>query len=382
MRCLAAAACAAALSGVVLHSVAQPTAPVDILIGGVDANVDNYRIPALLRTDKGTLIVVAEARTQDNDCEHKWLVVRRSTDNGTTWSPIADVYGRDLPGGQTAGNPVLMQDAQTGRVILHFALGTPTQCNPTKDTLQLDDGGSDGVAWGNSFSDGPVHNLSSMLAPWAGILPGPGTGVQLPTGRLLVVGHYGAYQTDIVWHSDDHGKTWQLSQTQLPKLDEPAIAVLSNGSVMVNARTAHLNPACDCRAVSVSADGGDTFGPIVFDNALIEPVCEGSLATVAGALYFSNPASTTARANITVRVSHDDGRTWPRSYLVWGPSGFGGYSCIAPSATAITRADGQPTPARQYGAIVWERTNASSPKPSNGRVISFALFPLDLAPTS
>ena len=55
---------------------------------GQPSSVNNYRIPAVARTHKGTLVAIAEARSANNDCLKKWLVYRRSTDNGTTWAML------------------------------------------------------------------------------------------------------------------------------------------------------------------------------------------------------------------------------------------------------------------------------------------------------
>ena len=51
---------------------------------------------------------------------------------------------------------------------------------------------------------------------------GPGVGIQLTQGehkgRLLFIGHRGAYVQDSVWYSDDHGKTYSTADTVLQKM--------------------------------------------------------------------------------------------------------------------------------------------------------------------
>lgn len=64
--------------------------------------------------------------------------------------------------------------------------------------------------------------LGPLFAPFAssrgGLAVGPGAGIQLSASnrhhpnRLLFAGHHGAYQYDCVWHSDDGGRTYQLSK--------------------------------------------------------------------------------------------------------------------------------------------------------------------------
>ena len=176
-----------ALLPLVVAAVAAVAAPLQLLFEAGQPpswGINNYRIPSLVATSRGTLVAVAEARTTDKDCTHKWLAFRRSTDNGTSWGPITELYGRALPQDQGFGNPVLVFDAVTSTIILHASVNDPRACNPTRATLQITDGGSDGVAWG-----APTP-LNPFLGPWAGATPGPGAGLQVPpgaphAGRLL-----------------------------------------------------------------------------------------------------------------------------------------------------------------------------------------------------
>ena len=230
-------------------ALSQAAPPLDLFTSGSPVSINDYRIPALIRTARGTLLVVAEARTTDNDCAVKYLVARRSVDGGTTWSDITTVFGpANLTASQGAGNPVVLYDAVTSKVLLHFSINDPQHCSPSLVTLQVDDGGSDGLVWGQ------LKNLSSALGEWNGATPGPGTGAQIMAGphagRLIVPAHYGAYETDVTWWSDDHGDSWHLSTTLLPKLDEVVVVALPDGSLLLYARTNHLNSSCGCRAVT------------------------------------------------------------------------------------------------------------------------------------
>lgn len=165
---------------------------VDIFIAGEPPEIADYRIPALVQTARGTLIAIAEARTTTtSDCDYKWLVFRRSTDNGTTWSPVEEIFGKNLTRGAGAGNPAVVFDNVTGRVILHGSVNDPTHCSPSLWNFQLDDGGSDGTSWGG------LRNITAEIAPFGGATPGPGTGTQLgpnspAPGRLIIAAHYGA----------------------------------------------------------------------------------------------------------------------------------------------------------------------------------------------
>ncbi len=75
-----------------------------------------FRIPAVSRTKKNTLLAFAEGRKRN--CKDEGdidLVLRRSVDNGKTWSPLIMVWD---DGGNTCGNPSPVVDPETGRIHL------------------------------------------------------------------------------------------------------------------------------------------------------------------------------------------------------------------------------------------------------------------------
>jgi len=88
-----------------------------------------------------------------------------------------------------------------------------------------------------------------------------------------------------------------------------------------------------CRAVSISRDEGGTWSEPVDVPELIEPSCQASILRYGapdgalGPLLFSNPASgSRARVNMTVRLSDDEGQTWPVARCL--DEGPVAYSCL------------------------------------------------------
>ena len=190
-----------------------------------------------------------------------------------------------------------------------------------------------GCGVGNAFvtseDDGATwsapQDVSNDWGAAKGALPGPGVALQLKSGRILVVSHHGAYVKDLVSYSDDNGKTWSTINHTFPKMDEAQMTQLPNGSIALNMR--HLTAGRVGRAVSISHDDGDSWSPITYNPDLISPVCQASILTIGDAVYFSNPASATARDKLTVKKSADNGDTWtPVALVQEGASA--GYSCL------------------------------------------------------
>jgi sialidase-1 len=133
-----------------------------------------------------------------------------------------------------------------------------------------------------------------------------------------------------VFYSDDHGATWQLGGSEDELTNESTIVERADGSLLQNMRSYHKK---NRRAIATSNDAGATWSPVKLDEALIEPVCQGSIlryswpdAAGRSRILFSNPASK-ERENLTIRLSYDEGASWAVSKVLHpGPSA---YSCLA-----------------------------------------------------
>lgn len=354
--------------------------PVDVFVAGdsVSEGVLQWRIPSLVFTGNRTLLAFAEGRTDPRtDCGYKWIAVRRSTDGGTTWS-------KDIPVGgfgnmsYATGNPMAVYHAASNKVVVVFGskdLRERGGCSPGSGVFVVDDGGSDGLTWGEPRNISADLGGLSGPAGWGGVVPGPGAGAVLTrshAGRIIMSGSLGAYGRDVVFFSDDAGASWTPSSTPLPNMDESGVAELADGSIYITMRNAHIN-SCDCQAYSVSTDGGVTFGPILYDASLPSPICQASAASRAnGVLYFSNPASKTERADITVRrtsapaTGGSGGIEWvPRGVVVAPGITWGGYSSL------IVETIKRDKSGAALGGVLYERNSSATD------VISFDTFNLD-----
>jgi sialidase-1 len=254
--------------------------------------------------------------------------MRRSVDSGVTWGALGVVVYN-----ASQNTPVF--DAVRGTVVLNFN-------NAAGDNAQVEST-DDGLTWS------AVQPLARFLGTLDGSSAGPGVGLQLSAGnpyhpgRILFIGHRGAYIEDVVWFSDDGGATYSVSTTPtghtLPAMDEAQLVELSNGAVLANMRNQVPQDGGELfRAVAVSTDGGDTFSAPSFDTALPEPVCQATIVRAApplgdGSVYFANPGQSTGRENGRVRRSRTCSGLdcqWDNTTLVVAEGSAYGYSCLAP----------------------------------------------------
>lgn len=304
---------------------------------------DDYpcvRIPSVVACNGGTLLAFAEGRQKRNDHAENDIVLKRSTDRGQTWGPVQVVAseGRD-----SLNDPSAVVDRGTGRIVLHysrFAEGYHTNSAPPgyddphasrNYVVHSDD---DGATWS------PPQEITRIIKrpDVRGGIATCGVGIQLRrgpfAGRLVHAAYqFGETQGREAYcvFSDDGGDSWCLGDTapsggQLTS--EPQVVELADGRVMLNART-----SLKVRLVGLSEDGGQTFGQMTRDEALIDPGCQASILRYGdpldgepSSLLFSNAGTQETRDTGTVRVSCDEGQTWPISKLLYA-GGFA-YSCL------------------------------------------------------
>ncbi len=322
-----------------------------VFVAGEDG-YDTYRIPAMIEAADGTLLAFAEGRVGGRgDSGNIDLVLKRSRDGGETWGDLEIVWDDE---GHTCGNPCPVLDTTTGTIHLlstrnlgqdhesEIIAGT-SEGTRTVWVLTSDDHGA-------SWSEPREITATTKHPDWTWYATGPGNGIQLRSGdhagRLVIpCDHIEAGTKHYYSHaigSDDHGKTWRLlGSTPSHQLNECAVAELADGSLLLNMR--NYDRSKRARALSRSSDGGETWGEVVRDPALPEPICQASMVGAHGGrvLVFSNPASETGREKMTVRRSRDGGRTWskgtvlhegPSAYsslaTVGGPKGLAGFACL------------------------------------------------------
>lgn len=348
---------AARWTGVVEDPDAPPRPGSDfvrVFTGGVDGYAC-FRIPALLTTVRGTVIAVADGRIGGcGDIPTPMdLVGRRSFDNGQTWGPVQVIagYGSDPADVDSypfynltnisrvaAGDAALLLDRITGRVWVLYDNGG-VKNGARKIKLELRHSDDDGATWSDAID---VEARNPGLRPATGeFLAGPGNGIQLvegpQAGRLIFpVYIYGNPSSSMCLYSDDHGETWQRSATSGAGGGEVQMAETPGGGVLASMRDNDF-PGSGVRTFNRSPDGGATWGTPYTSTAqqpaLPDPACQASLYRLsstndsnASRLVHANAANASSRVNMTIRMSYDDGATWPVNHVIY--AGGSAYSSV------------------------------------------------------
>ena len=339
-------------------------------IRGTATTIKNFRIPALVTSNAGTLIAAYDIR-YDNSSDLQGDIdvgVKRSTDGGKTWSPIILAMDMGITGYESEvaagtmtekdaqlnngiGDPCLLVDENTGRLFCfavwahgHYTdgdrrtlawAGTGYEFANTPQFMMVysDD---DGLTWSE-----PV-NITRQIKKydWRMTFQGPGRGITMKDGTLVIpIQHqegnernmHGLYPLNSgIAYSTDHGLTWHAHTFAHAITSEATVAEIEPGKLMLSMRD---ETDSHYRRVYTTTDLGRSWTAHSTNGKILDPTCEASLLHVNAAdnslgqdlLIFSNPKNT-ARSKMTIQVSLDKGATWPYSILV--DAGESQYSCL------------------------------------------------------
>jgi flavin-dependent dehydrogenase len=324
-----------------------------------------YRIPGIVVTAKGTVLAYCEARkSASGDWGTIDILLRRSTDGGRTWGEPHRLA--DVPGPKQK-NPVALKQklATNDEVTYNNCTLFADRAGPVHALfcleyarcfyLRSDD---DGRTWSKPVEITKAFEAFRSEFDWKVLATGPAHGIQLRSGRLVVPvwlstgtgGHAHRPSVTATIYSDDSGSTWHRGDIAVPSTpewvdpNETVVVELADGRVMLNVRSWSKQHR---RLVTTSPDGATGWKKPEFDDALLEPICMASivrysLAGEAGGrnrILFANPhwleradgkaqpGGGRDRKNVSVKLSYDEGQTWPVSKSL--EAGFSGYSDLA-----------------------------------------------------
>lgn len=342
----------------------------DLFVAGQDGYA-LYHIPGLVVTEKGTVLVCCEARKKGSDWDSIDILLRRSTDDGRTFSParrLAHVAGPKTKNPAalkqksvaaddvTYNNPVLIAG---GDDVVHalFCL----EYLRVFYIRSIDDG----MTWSTPREITEAFDKFRTNYDWKVLATGPNHGIQLRNGRLIVpvwlstgVGnnsHHPSVAATI--YSDNDGQSWYAGDIAVPcteELIDPNETVgieLADGSVMLNVRNESRR---NRRLVTISPDGASRWSTPRFDDALLEPICMAGITRLSLAatsdknrILFCNPdnldcargkiveGKSRDRKNLSIKLSYDEGQTWAFNKTVEaGPSAYSDIG-VSPRGTIL-----------------------------------------------
>lgn len=343
-----------------------------------DDDVDTYRIPGLTTSKNGTLLAVYDMRRESSrDLQgHMDIGLNRSLDGGNTWLPMQIAIDMGEWGGlpqkfNGVSDACILSDDKTGAIYIaglwmHGVIDRNgkwvegiTDSSKAWNHQWRDKGSQPGfdvkqtsqflivksTDEGKTWSQ-PI-NLTQMCKKeeWWLWAPGPGHGITLTDGTL-VFPTQGRDKTgrpfSNITYSKDGGINWITSAAADTGSTTESMAIqLSNGSIMLNMRAnenGYRKGDDNGRAIAFTSDFGKTWtSHTTSRSSLNEPVCMASIHkhkyTESGKaktiLLFSNPNTKSGRHHMTIKISFDDGLTWPKEHwLLLDEWNSFGYSCI------------------------------------------------------
>ncbi|WP_428331512.1 sialidase family protein [Mucilaginibacter sp.] len=322
-----------------------------------------FRIPAIIKAPNGSLLAFCEGRVNGGgDFGNIQIVLKRSSDNGKTWSALQIVASNDTLQTDNAAPVVDSTDPRypKGRIFLFYNTGNVSESKLRQGfgvrEVWYKASVDNGLTW-----SAPVNITLQVHKPkqpefnkdynfnedWRSYANTPGHAVQfaegLYKGRIYVAAnhstgapqkHYGDGRA-FGYYTDDHGKTFKISdEVNIPGGNEVMAAELSGNELMLSIR----NQLGDIkqRIIAISNNGGQQWHTVYFDPHLPDPVCQGSILNIGkykgkNILAICNDADTLQRNNLTLRISYDEGKSWKKNYLIAkAPEGYkGDYSAYS-----------------------------------------------------
>ena len=338
--------------------------------------VHTSRIPGLATAEDGTLLAIYDARRElgrdlQGDID---IGLNRSFDNGDTWEPMQVIMDK----GEWGGLPEKFNGVSDACILVNgediYVAGLWMYGVIDKHGVWQENLDEESEDWNHQWrtkGSQPgygVKQTSQFLivksadsgATWSEPLnltkmckkeewwlwaPAPGHGIVMDDGTLVFPTQgrdaEGLPFSNITY-SNDNGKTWKTSNPASHNTTECSVVELDNGLLMLNIRdNRNRKDKSDTngRAVYTTDNLGESWNEHPTSHgALIEPVCMASLhkhsfmfnGKKEHFLVFSNPNSKFQRNNQTIKLSMDNGMSWPEEDWILLDEGKGrGYSSIA-----------------------------------------------------
>ena len=291
-----------------------------------------FRIPAIVQSPDGLILAFAEGRRSNcADFGNVDIVLKTSKNKGKTWSRLQKVVENDSFQASNSAPVFDLLDPRypQGRLFLFFNTG-----NAHENEVRHGKGKRE--AWYITSTDcgkswaAPINITSQVHRPlpdtgdWRCFANTPGHALQLPTGQLVIPANRSAgppQQTFLdyrafAYYTDNHGESFHIMpEVDYPGSNEATAAALPNGHFLMSIRDQSGRANARILAIGNINKQWDTAWVA---TALPDPVCQGSLLNFSTknkhVLLHSNPASTSNRCCLQVKISLDNGQNWVQIY--------------------------------------------------------------------
>ena len=308
-----------------------------------------YRIPTLIQLTNGDLLAFADKRKGTigdlpNSIE---VVMKRSTNNGKTWSAETRITPESKSKTDGHGDAGFILDRKRGNIVGVVASdnGFLASTHEKPIRIKIIKSVDNGKTWSEPVDITPqiygAQCKDLTRKNWQAAFAASGNGVQLRNGRMLFVLAVREakenFAKNYVMYSDDGGDTWKVSKNAPQSSlggDEAKIVELNDGSLIMAIRPKDIYQ----RRLAKSTDNGETWGPAEHRKDLPSSASNGDIiyytSTLNGwdknriiTMFDSVPyTKATPPGSPKLYWSYDEGKTWKGRLI---HSGNAGYSSLA-----------------------------------------------------
>lgn len=290
-----------------------------------------YRIPGIITAWDGSLVAVTDKRkyNQGDIPEDIDIVVRRSTDNGKTWSdPVTMAQGTGV--GHGYGDAAIVRTNTENELLCIFIGGNGLFASTTSNRIRtyISRSTDNGQSW-SAPEDITDQLFSGERASWTASFCAAGNGLKTRNGVLMFVAAMrhdsGSTLYNHVVYSNDNGETWNVSNCAMVGGDESKVVELNDGHILMSIR----RQSKGARYYTISDNVPSKTEPVSWTQKttstvdswaeMIEPACNGDIVRYTSTLdgydkdriLHTVPNHATERQNVSLFLSYDEGETWP-----------------------------------------------------------------------